>query len=113
MQNLKVILGLATCAVSLSLANQTIAGDTQVRGTTLRATEIGIDKYDYTPLPNVRIKAYRTGPLLKYLVKSNQKGDFDFKVPSGAPFKVLFYLDNDTVPEMQNLAGKDGMFHEC
>jgi len=100
----------ATLTTWLSGASLTTAADVWLKGMTLRAEDVG--GYKYSPLPDVKIKAFRGGPILKMPESSGADGKFKFSVPEGAPFNVLFYLDQDTVPELQNLAGPPGIKHK-
>jgi hypothetical protein len=63
-------------------------------------------------LANVKIQAFRGGPIFKERKSSGPDGRFAFPVPEGVPFDVVFYLDEETVPQMQALAGKPGISHE-
>jgi hypothetical protein len=64
----------------------------------------------YQPLRDVTVQVFRQGGFR--IMKSNETGHFDIKVPNGKPFFVLFYGGQDRVPELQQLAGKDGVKDE-
>jgi hypothetical protein len=93
-----------------------IAGDVVVKGTTLVATpDGGSGSFQYSLLANVKIQAFRGGPIFKD-PKSSGDGNFEFRVPEGGPFDVVFFLDPDKVPQMQSLAGAPNVghqFHVC
>jgi hypothetical protein len=59
----------------------------------------------YTPLPHAKIQAFRGGTVFASPASSDDNGHFEVVVPSGGPFNLIFYLDNDRMPELQELAG--------
>ena len=92
------------CMTLLSFVDSSAAADVEVKGTTLAVTQVAeSDAFQYRPLANVKIKAFRGGPIFKVPKSSGTDGQFAFTVPEGVPFDVVFYLDQDTVPEMQGL----------
>lgn len=103
----------ATIAVVAVLrsAAPTAAADAEVKGYTLQVAEV-MGRFEYQPLPRVKIKAFRGGPIWRMPEQSEQNGFFHFNVPEGAPFGVVFYLDRETVPVLQNLAGASGIHHD-
>ena len=88
----------------LMLFNAPAIAEVAVSGVTYEIKQDGT----YTVLPGVEVQAYRRGPILPTPAVSNQNGDFDFAVRNGQPFTVVFF-GPDKVPEMQLLAGKDGV----
>jgi len=54
-------------------------------------------------------QAYRAGgPILKQAMVSDKNGKWHIQVSSGAPFTIVFYYNQSRIPELQQLAGKDG-----
>lgn len=83
---------------------------TPVSGNTLTATLEG-SECSYKPLPNVKFMVFRGGPVFQGEQSSDDNGFFKFKVPAGPPFQTLFYLDDKTVPQMENLAAQVDLPH--
>jgi hypothetical protein len=59
----------------------------------------------YIPLPRAKIQASRGGTVFPSPASSDDSGHFEVVVPSGGPFTLVFYLDSDRMPELQELAG--------
>ena len=112
MINLNRALFTVICSLGPWFTGMIEAADPQVKGITLTAIPDSQGNCQYQRLRDVRIKAYRGGPIHRIPLSSDHNGDFLFDVPTGVPFSVLFFLDQNTVPEMQNLAADSGMAHQ-
>ena len=101
---------LTTFGLSLLLVgaiSEARAQTVRVVGTTQEWKSGGI----YIPAPNVDITVTRNGSLVKSSVSIQQDPGsdaiFDFDVPSGEPFTIVFFYDDDHMPQMQDLSGRD------
>ncbi len=80
--------------------------DVTVEGVTYNCDSGG----NYRELPGVRVQAFRGGgPIFPTPVISDSTGRFHISVPPGIPFTVSFSADDSRVPEVQELAAKDGV----
>lgn len=97
MNGLRVVF--LTCWLVGTLEATVMAQDVQFSGRT-REYANGA----YQPVADIKIVVYRSGPVTND--KSDADGKFDFKIPAGTPFRVLFVGPDDYLPELQSLSGE-------
>src|SRR5262249_43033603 len=61
----------------------------------------------------IRIQAYREGPIFPEPKKSGDKGAYGVHVPTGKPFRIVYYDDANTfIPASYPLAATSGVTHK-
>lgn len=70
-----------------------------------------LSEVKYFPIEGVEVVACRSTPVARF--NSRTDGTFDLTVVRGRPFTVVFRdpANEDIVPELQQLSGKDGTDH--